>query len=240
MDCYKQVKDRVESTNDNVEAKLTHLASKQDSSNRSRSFTQGGQGGLNCEVAPLIPLKIPQSPDDASRVAHKCATIDCMDFANAKYQKTMLDSSKAKSPKEIPHINFLDYCLFITFFPQLIAGPIVHHKEMMPQFYKMSRRDSVLGGQCDSVADFLKGTNAKFANLCENPQSSHSPTALVRSTSPYLQIPRILEEEKQAQNLHKQPNNSRIFTQEVQNVAKSQAEEILGVSQNLHNRPRRF
>lgn len=31
-------------------------------------------------------------------------------------------------------IDFLDYTLFISFFPQLIAGPIVHHKEMMPQF----------------------------------------------------------------------------------------------------------
>tara|TARA_B100001123_G_C15337738_1_gene1033514 strand:- start:2322 stop:3932 length:1611 start_codon:yes stop_codon:yes gene_type:complete len=30
--------------------------------------------------------------------------------------------------------NFLKYCLFVTFFPQLIAGPIVHHKNMMPQF----------------------------------------------------------------------------------------------------------
>jgi len=30
--------------------------------------------------------------------------------------------------------NLLNYCLFISFFPQLIAGPIVHHKEMMPQF----------------------------------------------------------------------------------------------------------
>jgi D-alanyl-lipoteichoic acid acyltransferase DltB (MBOAT superfamily) len=30
--------------------------------------------------------------------------------------------------------DFLNYCLFVTFFPQLIAGPIVHHKEMMPQF----------------------------------------------------------------------------------------------------------
>lgn len=29
-----------------------------------------------------------------------------------------------------------DYFLFVTFFPQLIAGPIVHHKEMMPQFIK--------------------------------------------------------------------------------------------------------
>ena len=28
----------------------------------------------------------------------------------------------------------LSYMLFVTFFPQLIAGPIVHHSEMMPQF----------------------------------------------------------------------------------------------------------
>lgn len=27
-----------------------------------------------------------------------------------------------------------DYCLFVAFFPQLIAGPIVHHKDLMPQF----------------------------------------------------------------------------------------------------------
>jgi len=37
---------------------------------------------------------------------------------------------------EIKESNFLHYCLFVTFFPQLIAGPIVHHKEMMPQFLK--------------------------------------------------------------------------------------------------------
>lgn len=30
--------------------------------------------------------------------------------------------------------RFLNYALFVSFFPQLIAGPIVHHKEMMPQF----------------------------------------------------------------------------------------------------------
>jgi alginate O-acetyltransferase complex protein AlgI len=30
--------------------------------------------------------------------------------------------------------NFLHYCMFVTFFPQLIAGPIVHHREMLPQF----------------------------------------------------------------------------------------------------------
>ena len=32
--------------------------------------------------------------------------------------------------------DFLTYCLFVTFFPQLIAGPIVHHGEMMGQFKK--------------------------------------------------------------------------------------------------------
>ena len=30
--------------------------------------------------------------------------------------------------------RFLNYCLFVSFFPQLIAGPIVHHGEMLPQF----------------------------------------------------------------------------------------------------------
>lgn len=30
--------------------------------------------------------------------------------------------------------RFSHYALFVTFFPQLIAGPIVHHKEMLPQF----------------------------------------------------------------------------------------------------------
>jgi len=32
--------------------------------------------------------------------------------------------------------NFLRYAVFVSFFPQLIAGPIVHHAEMMPQFRK--------------------------------------------------------------------------------------------------------
>jgi D-alanyl-lipoteichoic acid acyltransferase DltB (MBOAT superfamily) len=35
---------------------------------------------------------------------------------------------------ETEEYHFTDYLLFVTFFPQLIAGPIVHHKEMLPQF----------------------------------------------------------------------------------------------------------
>ncbi len=34
--------------------------------------------------------------------------------------------------------KFTHYALFVTFFPQLIAGPIVHHKEMLPQFLALN------------------------------------------------------------------------------------------------------
>jgi D-alanyl-lipoteichoic acid acyltransferase DltB (MBOAT superfamily) len=30
--------------------------------------------------------------------------------------------------------NFIHYLLFVTWFPHLIAGPVLHHKQMMPQF----------------------------------------------------------------------------------------------------------
>lgn len=42
----------------------------------------------------------------------------------------VIDSYKGKSLK----YDFLSYCLFVTFFPQLIAGPIVLPEEMLPQF----------------------------------------------------------------------------------------------------------
>ena len=41
---------------------------------------------------------------------------------------------------ETRELNFVRYALFVTFFPQLIAGPIVHHKEMLPQFASTHRR----------------------------------------------------------------------------------------------------
>ena len=46
-------------------------------------------------------------------------------------QITYLVDSYAGRTKEY---DWLRYCLFVTFFPQLIAGPIVLHAEMMPQF----------------------------------------------------------------------------------------------------------
>jgi len=42
--------------------------------------------------------------------------------------------------KETKEYDFLNYAVFVTFFPQLIAGPIVHHSEMMPQFSKLKNK----------------------------------------------------------------------------------------------------
>lgn len=39
-----------------------------------------------------------------------------------------------------PHYDLITYATFVTFFPQLIAGPIVTYDEMIPQFTDVTRR----------------------------------------------------------------------------------------------------
>ena len=41
---------------------------------------------------------------------------------------------------EIEKCNFLEYACFVTYFPQLIAGPIVTHDELIPQFMDQSKK----------------------------------------------------------------------------------------------------
>jgi D-alanyl-lipoteichoic acid acyltransferase DltB (MBOAT superfamily) len=48
----------------------------------------------------------------------------------------LVDSSEGKAAE----YSFLNYVLFVTFFPHLIAGPIIHHKEMMPQFDRLRNK----------------------------------------------------------------------------------------------------
>lgn len=40
---------------------------------------------------------------------------------------------------EVKDCKFVDYALFVSFFPQLIAGPIVNHDEMLPQFGRVGQ-----------------------------------------------------------------------------------------------------
>lgn len=48
----------------------------------------------------------------------------------------VIDSYKG----EVPKYSFLDYACFVTYFPQLIAGPIVKHDELIPQFMDKEKR----------------------------------------------------------------------------------------------------
>jgi D-alanyl-lipoteichoic acid acyltransferase DltB (MBOAT superfamily) len=69
---------------------------------------------------------------------------------------------------------FHHYALFVLFFPQLIAGPIVHHKEMMHQFDKLRSRkelptDIAVGITFIAVGLFKKVVMADSLALIADP-----------------------------------------------------------------------
>jgi alginate O-acetyltransferase complex protein AlgI len=69
--------------------------------------------------------------------------------------------------------NFLDYSLFVTFFPHLIAGPILHHREILPQLacedtYTLSFKNLSLGSAIFAIGlvkkDLIADRLAPIAN----------------------------------------------------------------------------
>ena len=59
------------------------------------------------------------------------------------------------------HYSFLNYITFVTFFPQLIAGPIVLYKEMIPQFEDISRRRFDFSSFSRGICLFVLGLSKK-------------------------------------------------------------------------------
>jgi D-alanyl-lipoteichoic acid acyltransferase DltB (MBOAT superfamily) len=62
---------------------------------------------------------------------------------------------------EVKEANFVHYGLFVTYFPHLIAGPVLHHKEMMPQFenptiYKLNWENLSVGLTIYAIGLFKK------------------------------------------------------------------------------------
>ncbi len=57
--------------------------------------------------------------------------------------------------------SFIDYSFFVTFFPQLIAGPIVHHTEIIPQYARLNERMNVLRNLHIGLAVFTIGLAKK-------------------------------------------------------------------------------
>ena len=76
--------------------------------------------------------------------------------------------------QEAKEYSLINYMLFVTYFPHLLAGPILHHKEMMPQFaskynYVKNYRNIALGLFIFSIGLFKKvviaDTFAAWANV---------------------------------------------------------------------------
>ena len=61
--------------------------------------------------------------------------------------------------------HFLNYCVFVSFFPQLIAGPIVHHSQMMPQFDAVARGEG-RGGRRMAVQGLFIFSVGLFKKVC--------------------------------------------------------------------------
>jgi alginate O-acetyltransferase complex protein AlgI len=81
-------------------------------------FVSNVSGALNFDFAPqeiILPI-----------------AISFYTFQNIAY---LVDIYHGKAPAG----GLRDYLLFITFFPHLIAGPLVHHAEMLPQFSALSK-----------------------------------------------------------------------------------------------------
>ena len=81
--------------------------------------------------------------------------------------------------------NLVHYGLFVTYFPHLIAGPIMHHSEMMPQFdkpqvYRLNYRDLATGLTIFVIGLFKKviiadGVGANVVPLFDVAQSGFAP-----------------------------------------------------------------
>ena len=82
----------------------------------------------------------------------------------------LVDSYRGKAVE----YDLLNYMLFVMFFPHLIAGPIIHHAEMMPQFRMVQNmavryRNVIIGLFIFSVGLFKKvviaDTLAEYVNI---------------------------------------------------------------------------
>lgn len=69
------------------------------------------------------------------------------------------------------HYNLIDYMTFVTFFPQLIAGPIVLYDEMMPQFLDLEKRKIIPDNFEAGIKLFVIGLAKKvlLADVLANP-----------------------------------------------------------------------
>ncbi|MCR5344041.1 MAG: MBOAT family protein [Butyrivibrio sp.] len=58
--------------------------------------------------------------------------------------------------------SFLEYALFVSYFPQLVAGPIVLHSELIPQFRDKKKHSVNFDNLCRGIMMFTRGLAKKM------------------------------------------------------------------------------
>ncbi len=100
--------------------------------------------------------------------------------------------------EEAGEYSFLDYALFVSFFPQLIAGPIVTHDELIPQFADEKKKSFRADNFSAGCVLFIMGL-AKKVLLADmfgravawgygSLEALNTPSALIVMLSFYFQI----------------------------------------------------
>lgn len=63
--------------------------------------------------------------------------------------------------EKAPHYDIIDYMTYVAYFPQLIAGPIVSHDELIPQFWDIKKRHFNWNSMLDGTRLFVIGLAKK-------------------------------------------------------------------------------
>lgn len=100
--------------------------------------------------------------------------------------------------REIQEYRFVDYAIYVTFFPQLIAGPIVTHEELIPQFMNNEKKTFQWENFARGIYIFVLGLSKKvlladtFGNAANwgfaNISSLDSTNAILTMLSYTIQI----------------------------------------------------
>src|SRR5262249_12929566 len=123
---------------------------------------------------------------------HAAVVLNLLSLATFKYLNFLLESIGTASGISFPHMNivlpigisffsfqlisyvidrmrgeaplysFRPFALFILLYPHLIAGPIVRHHELIPQFALDPLRDGLFGRIARGLAIFTRGYTKKF------------------------------------------------------------------------------
>ncbi|KAI5916680.1 MBOAT family protein [Thauera sp. 2A1] len=88
---------------------------------------------------------------------------------------------------KVTEYRFIYYVLFVTYFPHLIAGPVLHHKEMMPQFDDDRNYRPELSNIAIGLSIFALGL-AKKVLIADNLAGYAAPVFHPQAESPSLLI----------------------------------------------------